>query len=129
MHKVDLKNKTLIINKKEKIKNGIPLDDYTIDPTPITIERLESLFNAYKHSIPSKRSTKRTYFLALPEEELSTTDLITGEDRETAQFNLENAILTGVLNGSLKWNEITEESHFFWASKNDPDFVLLKEWF
>lgn len=123
---VNLDTHTLKKNKKILIQNGIPQNNYKIDPILITFEKLEELYQAYKHSVPDKIKHKHQYFKALDYEKLTTKDLITGENRSKTKEILETTLLTGILNGSLKW---PDESKWFWQSETDKDFILLKKWF
>ena len=52
---------------------------------------VEELYRRYKHSIPSERSQSksRRYFMALPESDLEDGDMLYGQHRDTAQFELE----------------------------------------
>lgn len=125
MLQIDLDTKTVKNGKTYLIQNGIPQNGYIIDNKTITFEMLEELYAIYKHSVPNGIRYKKTYFKALTYDELSTTDLISGANRQNAKENLEMAIITGVLNGSLTWPDQTK---WFWQSKNDKDFILLKRW-
>lgn len=123
---INLETHTLKNSKKILIQNGIPQNDYKIDSAPITFEKLEELYQIYKHSIPDKAKHKYQYFKVLDYEKLTTEDLVMGENRSKAKEALETALLTGILNGSLKW---PDESKWFWQSETDKDFILLKKWF
>lgn len=123
---IDLDTKTLKNGKQILIDNGVPINGYVLDNSPITFEQLETLYQNYKHSVPDNIRYKKNYFKALQFEQLSTEDLITGANRQKAKEALELAILTGVLNGSLTW---PDDRTWFWQSKTDKDFVILKKWF
>ena len=123
---INLETKTLKKGKTTLILNGTPQRGYQLSTEPITFEILEALYQEYKHSVPNGVKYKRPYFKALDYEELSTEDLITGANRTKAKEKLELTLLTGILNGSLKW---PDESKWFWQSENDKDFVILKKWF
>ena len=125
MLQINLDTKTVKNGKTYLIQNGIPQNGYIIDNKTITFEMLEELYAIYKHSVPNGIRYKKTYFKVLTYDELSTTDLISGANRQNAKENLEMAIITGVLNGSLTWPDHTK---WFWQSKNDKDFILLKRW-
>ena len=83
------------------------------------------MIETYKHSVPNGMRRQRKFFRALPESELSTEDLIAGENRQKAKEKLEMAVLEGSLNGSLKWPDNTK---WFWQSEKDPDLIVLKKW-
>ena len=139
--KVDLVDKSLWINKRQIIKKGeIVHDEYKgkdlikrwdlafnytfspLDENPWNM--IEVLYCDYKHSTPSKHSN-RSYFKALPVEELTDADLAYGYDREFAQCMLEGYILLAILKGWIQWEN---DNHWFWQSESDKDFIILKEW-
>lgn len=127
--KANLRTRTLISGNKFLIKDGVPVDDYKIPDTPVTKELLETLYEQYKHSIPT--DNRKRLFKALPVEELSDTDLITGSPRRDAYRELTCTILIGVINKSLTWESLVGKehiNHWFWQSEKDPDFVILKKW-
>lgn len=123
---IDLKNRTAVRDNIVLIKNGTAVGNYVIDPTPVTFEQLENLYAQYKHSVPNGIRYKFSYFKALSADELKDTDLIAGSNRTKAKEMLEMTLLSGILNGSLRW---PDENHWFWQSETDSDFVILKEWF
>lgn len=88
---------------------------------PITTERLEELYDIYKHSIPSERTMhKVARFKALPESELSDDDMLYGVSREQAEKELEKA---------LKGFAMPEDAGtWFWQSPKDKDLVVLRSW-
>ena len=92
------------------------------------LSRVEELYHAYKHSIPSERSESRSkrYFKALPERELSDEAMLYGQRRDRAQVELELYVLCQILSG-LKWNSETM-GRWFWQSKEDKDLVILRQW-
>lgn len=129
---VNLERRSLSIDGKYLIKDGkhdLPLgvSEEDFDGHDI-IKCLEIRYEAYKRSVPSERSEshRRTYFKALPEKELSDADMIYGEPREFARFMLESLVLAAVMTGALKWKD--EYGTWFWQSKNDRDFVILRKW-
>ena len=122
---INLDTKTVKSGKTYLINKGIPQNGCVIDKTPITFPVLEELYTAYKHSVPNNVKYKKNHFKALSYDNLTTEDLIIGSNREKAKENLELAIITGVLNGSLQWPDDTK---WFWQSDKDKDFVLLKRW-
>lgn len=122
---VDLNSKSARMGKKDIIVKGVPKNGYEISQKPITFEDIENLYEAYKHSVPDRIRLQRTFFRALPEDQLSDEDLITGEPRQAARERLEMAVLEGSLNGSLKW---PDSKKWFWQSEKDPDLVILKKW-
>ena len=90
-----------------------------------TFDYLEELYATYKRSVPDTIKYKHKYFKALTSQQMTLKDLVTGANRQKAKEQLEMAILTGVINGSLKW---PDDSKWFWQSEKDKDFVLLKKW-
>ena len=123
---VNFETKTVKDGKKVLIDNGIPVDDFEIDTTPVTFEKLEELYQIYKYSVPNTKKYKLRYFKALDANQLQANHLIAGANRQQAKIDLELTLLMGVLNGSLKW---PNDKLWFWQSPNDKDFVILKKWF
>lgn len=89
---------------------------------------VEELYRRYKHSIPSERSQSksRRYFMALPESDLEDGDMLYGQHRDTAQFELEFYILCRII-GGFTWNPETM-GKWFWQSEKDKDLVILRKW-
>lgn len=128
--RISFEKRSLKIDGKYVIKNG-EYEGTLLTPTDsdATISYVEALYNRYRHSIPSERSEgqRKTYFQALPEQELSDEDMFYGERREEAQIKLELYILCAILNGSLKWDEIAKDK-WFWQSPRHSSLILLKQW-
>ena len=125
MFTINLETQTVKNNTITLIANGKPLNGFIIPDTIVTIELLETLYHRYNHSIPDGIRNRYDYFKALPYSKLKPIDLITSENRQTAKYNLEMTLLIGVLNGSFKW---PDNNQWFWQSKTDPDFVILRKW-
>jgi len=89
---------------------------------------VEELYRRYKYSIPSERSQSksRRYFMALPESDLEDRDMLYGQYRDIAQFELEFYILCRII-GGFTWNPETM-GRWFWQSEKDKDLVILREW-
>lgn len=96
----------------------------------IILECIEDLYEFYKYSTPSERSEnkRRKYFKALPVEELTDEQLVTGESREVAQALLEGFVLCHIISGELYWDEKIMQGKWFWQSKKDQDLIILKKW-
>lgn len=122
---IDLENRSMIDGKTVLVDNGVPKNGYIISDDIITYEQLEDLYQQYKYSVPNPIKYKKNYFKALNSDNLSIENMIAGANRTDAKFKLEHAILTGVLNGSLKW---PDESKWFWQSEKDRDFIILRKW-
>ena len=77
---------------------------------------------------PSERSQSksRRYFMALPESDLEDGDMLYGQHRDTAQFELEFYILCRII-GGFTWNPETM-GKWFWQSEKDKDLVILRKW-
>lgn len=123
---VDLNTQTVKRNKTILIQNGVPVGNYNIDTAPVTFDRLELLYEQYKHSVPNGVKYKCSYFKALCADDLTTDELTNGANRQTAKEQLELTLIAGILNGSLVWPDDTK---WFWQSEKDKDFVLLRDWF
>ena len=131
-----------ILELEQKIENGakfhisfekreLHIDGKQVDVScaeqDFSFEKLENLYRRYRHSLPGERdNSRRNYFIALPEEELSDDDMFYGERRQIARFRLEFYVLRAIVSGALVWNE--DWGKWFWQSKNDKSLVLLRSW-
>lgn len=125
---VDFENKSLSVGRHKIIVDGQvekPLG-INVMAQDGAIEEIESLYQDYKHSIPSERSErkKQRYFKALKEVDLTDEDMLHGELRDVAQLRLELFVLCCILNGSLQW----QGKGWFWQSQKDTDLIILKKW-
>lgn len=127
--KVDLEGRNLKVNNKFIIDNGEFEGEFGIDIPDNPVAEIELLFHKYQHSRPSERNDARTrrYFRALPEEELSTIDMLYGISREEAQVGLELYILGAILQNKLDWEAMGGGS-WFWQSNNEPSLIILRSW-
>ncbi len=107
------------------IKDGMPVNGFQLRQEPVTIDELESLYEAYKNSTPNTQRHTKSYFKAKKFEEMTTDELISGANREKAREDLELTLLQGILNGSVTWSD---PKKWFWQSKKDKDFVILRSW-
>ena len=89
---------------------------------------IESLYENYKHSIPSERSEshRKCYFRALPEKNLSDKDMMYGEPREVARCRLELFVLMAIVSGKLTWHDAW--GSWFWQSDHDKDLIIFRQW-
>lgn len=119
--RIDLNKKNLWIDGVQYIKSGI-----NITHIPLIKESydLEELYQQYKYSVPSSKTCK-SYFKALPVDRLTDYQLAAGMPRFKAQALLEGYILLAGMAGLL---EIDFAQKWYWQSKIDADFVILKEW-
>lgn len=128
---IDFEKQTMKVGKDYLIKNG----EYDVErqlmgaPAANPMLIIEEFYRLYKYSLPSERSDgkRRKYFKALPIEKLTDWQLMTGAKREPSRARLEGFVLCAILNGDFVWDEPTM-GKWFWASKNDPDLVILKSW-
>lgn len=133
---IDFENHSLKIGKKFLIKNG----EYDTSrilfnkpdescPMELILGTIDVLYTRYKYSLPSERSDKkrRTYFKALPIEQIPDKELFLAERREVAQAKLEGFILCVVLENKFIWDEYNL-GKWFYQSKEDKDLVILKKW-
>lgn len=118
--RISFENRTLKINGKK-------VDfESSIEPE-FSFEKLENLYRRYRYSLPSERDqVRRSYFLALKEEDLDDEDMLYGERRQIAKFRLEFYILCAIVSGALKWDE--NWGNWFWQSENDKSLVILRSW-
>lgn len=126
---VNFKERTVRVDKQvcsiSDIEYGKDIRDVSEEDF---MDVLYSAYETYKHSVPSERSDShhKSYFKALPYEKLSDDDILYGRPREFARFILEVMFLRGVYEGKLKWHD--EWGSWFWQSKEDKDFVILRDW-
>lgn len=123
---VNLKTHTVKQNDIFLLINGKPQNGFQLSKEQVTFEKLETLYESYKYSLPDCQKHKYNYFRALPENKITTKQMILGVKRSKAKAKLEMTLLTGILNKSLQWPDATK---WFWQSKKDKDFIILKEWF
>ena len=116
--RIDFQSRSLKVNGRHMIRNG------RYDGAPWLPEYgcgdfftdVEELYRRYKHSIPSERSQSksRRYFMALPESDLEDGDMLYGQHRDTAQFELEFYI------------PLPDYRRVHMESRNDGQMVLAK---
>lgn len=133
---VGLQNRSLAINGHYLIKDGqVTESDMILSkwhkedwPEKKLFYVLEYKYNFYKHSVPSERSEshRRSYFKALPEKDLADIDMMYGQSREFARYELESFLLAMIMCGAFEWKN--EWGSWFWQSQNDKDFVILRKW-
>lgn len=129
--RIDFKSRTLVVNRKWIINNGVYDGNLRIEKAADIqsfLKEVERLYAWYKHSVPSERSVgkQHLYFKALPESELTDEDMLYGQGREVQQFRLEMYILCQLIYG-LVWDE-RQMGKWFWQSKKDKDLVILRDW-
>ena len=128
---VDLKRHSLRINGRYVILNGKHEGDLGVGPTTCreAMGILERKFDRYYHSIPSERSdnARKLYWKALPESELPDEDMMYGHPSEVCRLDLELSLLCYILNGSIRWEELSG-ANWFWVSKTNRKFAILREW-
>lgn len=139
--KVDLINKSLWIDRKQIIKEGVIvrerdvgknlinnndlkelLKDMNLDTNPW--DCIDVLYNEFRHSCPKEKSMKKSYFKAPSLDELTDADLAYGYDLDLCQAMLEGYILLGVLIGWIKWDF---GNHWFYQGKNES-LVIIRNW-
>lgn len=129
--RIDFKSRTLAVNRKRIINNGVYDGNLGIEKAADIqsfLKEVERLYAWYKHSVPSERSVgkQHLYFKALSESELTDEDMLYGQGREVQQFRLEMYILCQLIYG-LVWDE-RQMGKWFWQSKKDKDLVILRDW-
>ena len=128
--RIDFRTRDLKVNGRHVIRDGrfdgvLGLPEYGGGDF---FTDVEELYHRYRYSIPSERSQSksRRYFMALPESALEDGDMLYGQYRDTAQFELEFYILCRII-GGFTWNPETM-GRWFWQSEKDKDLVILREW-
>ena len=132
---IDFEKLIMKVGKDFLIKNGEYdtsrlLFNQSEDPCPmeLILRTIDVLYERYKYSLPSERSDKRkTYFKALPMEEITDEQLMGAERREVAKSKLEGFILCMILEGRFVWDDNTM-GKWFYQSKDDSDLVILRKW-
>lgn len=130
---INLVSKSVKVDGKKLIAYGqfegeLGIDFSEYDTSEKVISYIEELYERYKHSVPSeKEGSRRNYFYALNEKDMSDEDMLYGESRTIARVELEFTILAATITGALTWDE--SWGSYFWQSKKDRDFVILKSWF
>lgn len=126
MTTVNLDTHTAVKDGVPIIANGKAVPPYEIANDRITFDKLGRLYKTYKYSVPDSRDRTRSYFKALPGQELTVSQITKGTPRAKAREKLELSLLEGILNGSLEW---PDDRKWFIQPSADRDFVLLKRWF
>lgn len=118
--KIDFENRVFKLNGKE-------VEVYDEAAVERPFERIEELYENFKRSYPSERSTYHLndYFKALSADEMTDAELVLGEERTVARARLEASFLCWVMNGSLTW-EFGDK--WFWQSNKDEDLIILRKW-
>lgn len=107
--------------------NGKQVDFEVGDDFEFSVEKLENLYHRYQHSLPGEKDqARKSYFIALKEEDLDDEDMLYGERRYIARFRLEFYVLCAIVSGALKWQE--EWGKWFWQSENHKSLVILRSW-
>ena len=115
------------LEKRSLHINGKQVDFEVGDDFEFSVEKLENLYRRYRHSLPGERdNVKRSYFLALNEEDLSDEDILYGERRYIARFRLEFYVLCAIVSGALTWDE--NWGSYFWQSQVHKSLVILRSW-
>ena len=98
-------------------------------PMDKVIWNIEMLYRAYKHSVPSERSDRhgKKYFKAIRLEDMTDEDMLYGEPREPARFQLELYVYAFIVLGLFVWDE-ESMGKWFWQSEKDKDLVILRSW-
>ena len=128
---IDFEKRNLRVGKNYLIKNGEWDNDRKLIQNSSLflrpLDTIEVLYDMYRGSLPSERSEskRRSYFKALPFDELTDEQMIIGLNREIAQARLEAYMLIAILKG-LTWDDTW--GNWYWASKKYPELIILKQW-
>lgn len=139
--KVDLKNKSLWINRRKIIEKGelyeqnqgkelIKKWDLALDYGNVPLDEnpwevIKMLYDDYKHSVPGKNSNGKSYFKALPVEELTDAELAYNNDRDYSRAQFEAYVLLASLAGWITWDW---GDYWFWQDTEDKELIILREW-
>ena len=100
--------------------SGLSIITLAPDEQMNVVQKIEELYEIYKHTLPSK-GTNSKRFKALNLEDIPDGKLILHISRKEAK----DALLTYVKEHAKE----IEFKGWFWQSKVDPDLVILKEWY
>ena len=97
-------NRTVRVDRKVYAVKDIEDDTPDLDEDGF-MARLTDAYETYKHSIPSEQSDRhrKSYFKALPYEQLSDDAILYGEPRELARCKLELVFYTDAFYGCRYW--------------------------
>lgn len=129
---INFEKRSMRVGRSYLIKDGEFKEERALLPEYAAgniLSVIEELYQEYKFSLPSEWSGNRrkSYFKALPVDQLTDRQMVIGERRDLAQAKLEGMILCAALAGDLKWDE-QAMGKWFWQSKTDPDLVVLRKW-
>lgn len=138
-YRIDLNKRDLWIGRKHYIKDGEVMHDETlidkddlknvfgveIDISKNAWDVIKYLYQEYKHSIPNERWKDKSYFKALPVEELTDDELAFNISRIFGQAMLEGYILLGSMIGWIEWKD---KEHWFWQDEEDENCIILRDW-
>lgn len=131
---INFKKRTMKLNGKFIIREGVINEGYYLPEHEIAfkdlIALLELAYDNYKNSTPTEKSmsNKRCYFKAKEYKNMTDAEMVCGMNRDVARAYLEGSVLCFLLNGQLKIDELFDNK-WFWQSKVDTDFIMLKDWF
>lgn len=99
--RIDFKSRTLVVNRKRIINNGVYDGNLGIEKAADIqsfLKEVERLYAWYKHSVPSERSVgkQHLYFKALPESELTDEDMLYGRFVCTLRYKYHPAVPVSV---------------------------------
>ena len=137
---IDFEKRNMRVGKEYLIKNGeydtskelvnVIWEEDADHSLRVILHMIRELYRNYKYSLPSERSESRrkSYFKALPIDELTDEQLILADKRETTRAALEGFVLCCIVAGYLYWDEEIMQGKWFWVSKTDEDLVILRSW-
>lgn len=119
--KIDFSTRSFIVNGEKLIDNGehIGVQQYDFD-----VAMADMNFVAFQHSIPGKNDATNAYFKGQSYDQLSDLDRLIGEPRELRRLRLEFVVLECLINGAIT----IPDGQWFWQSKNNKDFIILRSW-
>ena len=139
--KVNLETKSLHIDRKPVIENGVLLgerrellessdldefEDLLVGTFSFPWATIDYLYDRYKYSMPTKNSkVNKPYFKAEDAGKITVQQMANRHHRDKAQMMLEGYILFTSLMGYLEWEN---PDYWFWQSTTDKDLVVLKKW-
>lgn len=134
-YSVSFITRSLRLNGKYIIKDGVYDGDLGVDFTDDPIGHIEYLYDRYRHSIPSERhDMRRRYHFskAILTDKMDDEDMLYGVPREIATAELEIFMLLAIMTEAISWKTFTDNdprATWFWKSSKEPSLIIHKKWF
>ncbi len=123
---IDFENNKSTLNGKEVVIEEFE-NDFECKGLRDVLIVMKELFDEYESSVPTERNNRKRkrYFSCKSLDELTDSEMVCGERRDSAQAKLEAFVLLMTNNGSLYWDDEVMNGKWFYM---DGNMVLLKKW-